>query len=426
MFALNKSMHMYVIPTNRECGENIVSLLDEVRMICEKMNIEFIIVLLDSSIGAVSQKNRYIYKEYCQRYEMLNCYYISQKKFDYYVKNLLESYKFEKDDIELLIGDGISYGKVVNRTSLIATMLGCEYIHRRDSDTRLQYLDSGVILAPLELEMKYLGKTSKDIPNGSSNNIIYMVGGSYKGNWGIDYEDLRNQKEQLYSLFRLSKPTWKKEKLEKYINDKYIYGCNENYLVDEISFEKNGYIDVGNFSLYDIFKKCPVSPAMLTSGTDYFYHSLLNKLPNSKLYHNRRVIHKYDNKRYSDITIENYHLSKAQARCATLFENYLFDSNNKLDINSEHISVNLGKRLMELAYYDCDHELIRILESMITTYAKTDMDKYIRCAKYINENKNKIIKNTKRDILYFGKLCMMWSELISIFQEQKIDNFIIS
>lgn len=43
--------------------------------------------------------------------------------------------------LDLMLPDGVSYGACTNRAFLIAEALGCESVHRRDSDSRYQSLD---------------------------------------------------------------------------------------------------------------------------------------------------------------------------------------------------------------------------------------------------------------------------------------------
>jgi hypothetical protein len=46
--------------------------------------------------------------------------------------------------IGLMLPDGVSYGACTNRAFLIAAALGCESVHRRDSDSAYQDLDGRV------------------------------------------------------------------------------------------------------------------------------------------------------------------------------------------------------------------------------------------------------------------------------------------
>lgn len=62
----------------------------------------------------------------------LNAYHISTNKLDVMLRNVLE-----KNLANLVVGSDFSYGKMVNKISIIANTLNATYIHRRDSDVYL-------------------------------------------------------------------------------------------------------------------------------------------------------------------------------------------------------------------------------------------------------------------------------------------------
>lgn len=61
--------------------------------------------------------------------------------------------------LDLMLPAGVSYGACTNRAFLIAAALGCDSVHRRDSDSTYQTLN-GETVFPVHHELASLGKTA--------------------------------------------------------------------------------------------------------------------------------------------------------------------------------------------------------------------------------------------------------------------------
>lgn len=428
----NMSNHIYIIPTNRLCVNSLESLLTEIILVEDKYDIEMKVVLIDSSHPKYASENREALLRMAENFKKSQAYFFTPEYLDAICEDTVNNVCPDEKDIllRLLTGRKYSYGMAANRTFLVAALFDCDYLHRRDSDTFIQHLDDGRILSPLEIELKFLGRnilTLKDLVDDSylfsSDETVYMVGGGYKGNWAIDYEDLVEDIDSLNKLIHLAKPSMSCDEIKDYVNRKYINGCKEKYENDILSFSLSKFIDVGNFSLYKIYNFLPVSPAVETSGTDYFFHGILEQLGKPKLYHNRRVIHKYDSDRYDDNSLNSYHLSKAKARCLALYDNLLFEEIRK---NKElyfkggtFFTQEIASYLIKLAEKDLIREQENILDLMISSYKDTKMEKYIKLAEYINSNKSSIVCKTSEDVHAHGVLISKWTKIIEYVKSNK-------
>ncbi len=420
--------HLYFIPTNRECSSCIENIFDELEEV--KNNIAFsniYVLLLDSSDKKSQKLNKVAFIKKMEHIGIKHYFYLKQNDCDDYISSIVCNHPQEKKLLKLLNGNVFSYGMAANRGFIIAASLGCKFVHRRDSDVFLQNKN----IIPLELELNYLGKSKKDVDklifentDSKKSQIIYMVGSGYKGNWAIDYEDLCGDIETLIKLFHLSKPKYSRSELVRYINDKYINGTKENYISDEFSYKKSSDIDVGNLSIYDIFLKLPFSPAIATSGTDYFYHSILDCYNKSKLYHNRKVLHRYDDSRYDkNRDMSQYHISKAKSRCSKIYYEKLY---SKLQIDSDKEEINVEKiynQMINIANLDLVKEQEKVIDSMINIFKNTNLEKYQNMSNTISVNKNNIINQTSKDMIDHAFLIKYWNDIIFSAKNNSFDKW---
>lgn len=429
--------HIYVIPTNRLCTNSIESLLLEIPYIEEKFGIDLTVTMIDSSDYESSKRNSEIFNKMVKNCKKSKAYYITTDHIDFICRNALERMNIpnKSEILSLLVNKELSYGNAANRTFVVAAALNADYIHRRDSDTYLQNNQTGSILSPLELELKFLGKKISEVKNDvsgtcnfSPDDTVYMVGGGYKGNWPLDYEDLVTiNVESLYKLVHLGKPILSDEQNKDYVQRRYIYGSEEVYQNDEVSYSVENFIDAGNFSLYKIFNYLPISPASETTGTDYFYHAILGKLHMPMIYHNRRVLHKHDPERYINQQMYSYHLRLVKSRClvrcyTSLFKDMTANRNCYFEDN-RFLAENLANQLIFISNKDLSEDQEYVIDSMVDIYQKTGSAKYAELANFIKENKRTVIQQTPKDVYNYGILTKIWPDLIDAIKG-KVDELV--
>jgi len=330
----------------------------------------------------------------------------------------------------LLTQEGVSYGIAANRTFLVAAMLQSDFLHRRDSDVYLQRGPAGGWLFPIEMEMEYLGKPVSMLPSVIpvperfvGHERIYMVGGGYRGNWAVDFEDLaKADLESVYRLIHLVKPWSTYEEIRELVNRRFIEGSREEYARDEFMFPVDTFIEVGNFSIYKIFQQIPISPALLTSGTDYLYHALLNNVHLPMLYHNRRVVHRHTGDRQEEAWIFSYHSRLAMYRCVNKYYALLY---KEISANREHywnddkgfLADRIGAYLLELSERNLQEEQMNVLESMVEIYNRSGIDKYVRLAEHLSKHRAMILQKSASDVRDHAFLTLAWPQLINFASE---------
>jgi len=427
--------HIYAIPTHRQCSESLDSLIREVTLsesgFCRDHEVDISVVVVDASEPEAAAKNRAALKTLSTKLNRFNTHHFTVESLDDMCNEALIALgaRNREELSPLLTGNKYSYGMAANRTFLLAAFFGADYLHRRDSDTFLQHTEAKNVLSPLDLELKYLGKKLGPAgvvsPRASApylSDRIYMVGSGCVGDWSVDYEDLVEKNiESLYRLVQVSKPAMPYAEIKDYVDRKYVLGSREKYERDFLSLKFESFIDVGNSSVFEVYNQLPVSPAVQTSGVEYFFHEVLGALKMPKLYHNRKTIHRYDSGRYDKDKANSYHLTKAKARClaplyASLYKTIAAEPGEYFEsgvFNADKIS----DCLMLLADKNIRREQEGILTLMANSYTETGITKYVEAAKYILSQKSAILEQSVRDVYNHALLTKEWPNLISWFRK---------
>lgn len=404
--------HLYIIPTNRDSRGSIASLINDINVALDEQKIErhqIDFVVLDSGTTQDFDLNHQQLLTSLSN-SNLNAYHISTNKLDAMLRNVLE-----KNLANLVVGSDFSYGKMVNKISIIANTLNATYIHRRDSDVYLQ--KNNTQITPLVAELTAF----------KTDDQCIMAGSSYIGAWGIDYSDVENDITALRKLFSLSKPSYTKNQLDDYIHNKYIDGSKETFNGQlNLSESKANYIDAGNFALKNIFYAIPVSPADVTSGTDYLYHTVLEKSDWKMLYHNDRVFHQYTDDRYDRINHITYGDSKLLSRLMTTVTQHAL-KNVQLSNNFNEMSVQLAEAYTHAVNSNnIKTALNNTINKFITVYADIPYTNYQNVASHISQHKNYYIDKTLQDVNNFIWLINHWESILKKTQALPISDFLMA
>lgn len=216
--------HAFFIPTTRKCSVPVESALEEISQykLEDDESVDFI--LLEQNKDRISIENHKMLDEYQKKYPEIKTYHIFAEDIDRFcTEYFLNTRKMSYEKAEELFSHVYSYGMTYNRIFVIAALLGADYIHRRDSDVFTQCLN-GKKLNPFELEMKYLGKKLSSVSEecSSDDSIVYMVGGSYLGNWPISYQDIAAKDVDIvYKLIKNGRPDQTDDEIIDFVQNLY-------------------------------------------------------------------------------------------------------------------------------------------------------------------------------------------------------------
>ena len=182
---VNMYERFFCIPTHREIlDEFLDGFYKEVTYINSILNIPCPLVIFEDTNKNINKDKILSFKK---KYTNCTVHYVTrqdvEKIYDIILYNLCKEDKiiFRK----LYPNPNVNYGNVFNRIFIFATLLGADYIHRRDSDIVSDIDQMGEYCFPAKIEVSALWKEK-------NNKIAYIVGGGYKGKYSLDIDDLIN------------------------------------------------------------------------------------------------------------------------------------------------------------------------------------------------------------------------------------------
>lgn len=298
--------HIYVIGTERQLVESFYcSYLKEVQFIQNSTNKETIFAVIDESQENIAKINSEIINR--NKVPDVNVVHFNKKMqkdlFDYIGRMCSD-----KSIIDLLDYEGYSYGRVMNKQFLAASLYNADFLHRRDSDVKIMYDTFGF---PSEIENKYLGKTISELEvyntkgkeNFTPDQVVYMAGSGYSGksSWKADFGIFMDKDieliEQVTKLFKYGD-----DLSEEYLKE--ILEGNVSITTKELFLPENNHPNpiCGNISMYKIFNYLPCSNILSTVGSDNLIRGLLKRLHSPIVYHTNFVYHHFGKERDSSNT----------------------------------------------------------------------------------------------------------------------------
>lgn len=411
----NIKKHAFFIPTTRQCNAPIESALEEISQYSLATDESVDFVLLEQNRDETAVKNEETLNGYRKKYPNITMHHIYADDIDRFcISYLVKTRNIEPEDAVKCFDHVYSYGMTYNRIFVIAALLGADYIHRRDSDVYTQHID-GKNLSPFEMEMKYLGKELGSVSGKSEDSdTVYMVGGAYRGNWPISYQDIAEKDISIvYKLIKNGRPDQTDEEIADFVQKKMVRGCSEVYDYDKIDHYSKDMVEVGSQAIYKLFKYLPIPPAEQTSGLDYMINFLLECSESPIVYHNRRVHHVYTGERQEHCWNEKYHIGLAEYRAwypvnkklKTLFS-------RSMEKDYEGISEKMVSALDTINWSSISSQQKEMLYRMSALYKESGNQNYIGAAAVIENNVDKIISKVKESVNTYKTLLVNWASLM--------------
>ncbi|GAA1967872.1 DUF6271 family protein [Kitasatospora viridis] len=239
--------------------------------------------------------------------------------------------------LDLMLPAGVSYGACTNRAFLIAAALGCESVHRRDSDLHYQQHD-GAPLYPIDQELASIGRpaaeaaaevTEHALAPELAERPVALVGASFIGELSVDIGEIERLDPQVYhDVVSLWAPVdWTEEEKQHLVEESFRGAGTEPFTADRSVLDVIDMwrLDMCNIAFHrDVYQQVPLLPACDTIGSDYFLIHLVfdAKLPG--VVHNRHIVNFYDGERRTDAGFQAYQLRFAKFLLSMLYLNHVY------------------------------------------------------------------------------------------------------
>lgn len=318
------------IPTNRECTAAIAALVQEAGHAVRHFPVQVVVLIADTASSGIAADNSRALQQAMHALEVqYSATEVQHNKLD---ARRIEAHHFtapeqaalltqiiscaalqaraleheQKRELErelhaLLLPDGVSYGAATNRLFLLAQYLGCDSLHRRDSDSRYQ-LASGSVIYPIHHELRCIGLPASAVANLVDQTVatplhadcpVMLVGASYVGALSIDVAPMfARDAEAAYRIVGQFAPSHLSAADKRdWVDCSYLHTGQSRLEQDrsELAHGHSFLIDTCNICFSQIQQVLPLPPACDTIGTDYFLLSLMNILALPVVHHNRHI-----------------------------------------------------------------------------------------------------------------------------------------
>lgn len=327
-----------VLPTNRPCAQTIAAVAAEAHYAADHFDVEVHLLILDSA----DERSFAVHAEtldWAVRSPRVIAHHYGESAQRDFLRRVVQASGAAKPDfvLDLMLPAGVSYGACTNRAFLYAGALGCESIHRRDSDSSYQSV-RGRQVFPIHHELATIGRLAIDAAEDVSENLLYpahalkpvsLVGGSFVGELSVDIGEMYElDREVYYDVVGLWAPGhWPAERRRELVDDSFRGAGNEPFVRDHsvLAIVDPMRIDMCNISLdRAVYERVPLLPAVDTIGSDYFLMHLVECAALPGVLHNRNIVNFYTAERRTDSGFLAYQLRFAKFFLSMLYLNFIY------------------------------------------------------------------------------------------------------
>jgi hypothetical protein len=329
--------------------------------------------------------------------------------------------------LDLMLPAGLSYGACTNRAFLIAVALGCESVHRRDSDSRYQVL-RGETAFPVHPELMSLGRCAAEAAHGvdetaldpgDTHKRVAMVGGSFVGELSVDIDEIRRlDPDVYYDVVSLWAPGhWSDEQKRELAEESFQGPRTGPFTGDRtaLTVVDPMRVDMCNISFHQVHERVPLPPATDTIGSDYFLIHLVQAAALPGVLHNRHIVNFYTGERRTDPGFMAYQLRFAKFFLSMLYFNFLYEKMAKageslLDERGRIRASVIAELARESTLLD-RAENVQRLDTIEAAYRKLG-GRYATFATFLASRRERLLDEAQSDIADFALLVEAWDPLV--------------
>lgn len=312
-------MRMLYMPTNRPCESALEHALTECAELTLRTEVDHLFVLIEhcDDYPYVTQHSAVL--EPFHRRGVTPVLHLTSAVWQDILGGILDAADMSGIDrqrsVSLLSPSVAAYSAGPNKAFLIASALGIDTVHRRDSD-HMPDIREGRPAYPGVLEAEAIGRRlsavqpivdADAVPSSQAEAEILFVGSSMYGDPPHDRRALLALGEDLVlGLESLSSPGANPEELMNDVRNYFVEEPQIHYQDDFYELDLTGRTELGVSCLKRIFLEIPEMPIVETLGCDYFQKNLLYQLNRPVLFHSRKMHHQYDSERAEARDIAKY------------------------------------------------------------------------------------------------------------------------
>ncbi|WPO75355.1 DUF6271 family protein [Streptomyces sp. KN37] len=421
------------LPTNRACPETITAIGGEAAYAAAHFDVEVHLLILDSSepdtFAAHAEAVRAL-----GAVPHVVTHHLGEPQQRDFLRQVIGRAEVAKPELmlELMLPAGLSYGACTNRAFLVAAALGCESVHRRDSDSRYQTVD-GAPVFPVHHELMSLGKRAADAARGPvetalderhADKRVAMVGSSFVGELSVDIGEIRGlDPEVYYDVVSLWAPGhWSDEQKRELVDDSFRGAGSEPFTGDRatLTLVDPMRVDMCNISFHGVHERVPLPPATDTIGSDYFLIHVVYDAGLPGVLHNRNIVNFYTTERRTDAGFIAYQTRFVKFFLSMLYFNHVYErmtaAGETLLDGQGHVRASVISALArESAALDRSENVLR-LDRVDAAYRRLG-GRYAQFADILATRRERLLDEARSDIEDFALLTEAWAPLMRASRE---------
>lgn len=391
------------VPTNRECTATLAEVVAEAAYAAETFpSVEVHLLVLDSSahfeaharVLGTARNVRHLDEE-------------AQRDF---LRRVISRSGVTKPDfvLDLVLPAALSYGACTNRAFLIAAALGCDSVHRRDSDLRYQTFEGRTVF-PIHAELLSIGKpahravTVEDrLDPALRDRTVALVGASFVGEMSVDLHEVRAHPayHDLVSLW--AAPGATEEERRELVEESFTGWAafdGDRSVLDVVDPMR---VDMHNISFHGLHERLPLPPATDTIGSDYFLIHVANKARLPSVVHNRHIVNFHTAERKTDAGFLAYQVRFAKFVLSMYYFHFIYQRMDSDD------PAEIAAIVRESTWQERDETRIDQLERAYRGLG----GRFTGVADHIREHRDRLLDESRRDIDDYAALIDAWAALI--------------
>lgn len=424
------------LPTNRECAATISAMAEEAAYAAERFDVEVHFLILDSCDGNV----------FAGHAEAVNAVrsmpnvvvrHLDEAAQRTFLEEMIDRSGVGKPDLmlDLMLPTESSYGACTNRAFLIASALGCDSVHRRDSDFNYQTLN-GTPVFPIHHELMSLGKSAVEAAKSVSETVldpehakqpVAMVGSSFVGELSVDIGEIYElDRDVYYDVVSLWAPgDWPKAEKRKLV-DVSFRGADTTFTHDwsTLTIVDPMHVDMHNISFHQVHEQIPLLPATNTIGSDYFLIHVAYDAKLPGVWHNRNIVNFHTPERKTETGFVAYQMRFAKFLLSMLYLNFIYQRMAEtgvalLDGRHRVRASTVAGIVRESTRLDWAENVGR-LDTLDRAYRKLG-GKYAAFADVVLPLRQRLLDEARQDMEDFALLIESWDGLVRASKTVSVD-----
>ncbi|WP_447035680.1 DUF6271 family protein [Streptomyces sp. DSM 118878] len=416
------------LPTNRACPRTIAAIGEEAAYATAHFDVEVHLLILDSSDPATFAAHAAAVRALPED-PRVSVHHLGEPEQRAFLSRVIARADVAKPELmlELMLPATVSYGACTNRAFLIAAALGCESVHRRDSDSRYQILD-GEPVFPVHHELASLGKRAADAARGDvetaleprhAHKRVAMVGSSFVGELSVDIGEIRALDPGVYhDVVSLWAPDdWTEAQKRELVDDSFRGAGSETFTGDRatLTLVDPMRVDMCNIAFHGVHERVPLPPATDTIGSDYFLIHLVHDAALPGVLHNRDIVNYYTAERRTDAGFIAYQTRFVKFFLSMLYFNFIYErmaaaGESLLDGDGQVRASAISEFARESAALDRAGN-VRRLDRIDAAYRRLG-GRYAHFADLLAGRRERFLDEARGDIEDFALLTEAWEPLM--------------